>query len=279
MKKDEIYSFDDPTEILTQVFHEKTKRNPLFSIRAWSRQLGFKNPSHMADVLNRRRNLTIDFGLRISPSMGLNDEERTYFETLVFLKNSKTASERAYFDGLLKRLKPDNTKKTIAPEKHDFVKDWYYGVLDEMTCLSDFTPDPNYLAKRLGPEITPQAVAVALTDLIRLGSIEQSSKGKLSRPKKAYFTQKEVRDQLEDTHLRTYQRKFIEKSLIALDEQTTDESFFRMTNIPIKLKKFREFRNQIEDFALNLNHLESPKDADEVYQLCIQFCRITKKVT
>lgn len=274
----DIYQFEDPVEIFIHVFNLKTKRNSLFSIRAWSRQMGFRNPSHVADILNRRRNLTVEFALRVSGFLDLTRDERTYFESLVFLKNAKNPSEKEYFANIVSKIKPGDQKKAILPDKYVLIKEWYYGVLDEMTCLFDFKFDPQYLSKRLGSEVTPQAISTALTDLIKLGSIGKTQKGKLFRPQKAYFKTAEKPDQPEDPNLRSYRRKFIEKTLRALDEQTTGESFFRMTNIPIKISKFKEFKERIEEFAQEISKLEATKDADEVYQLNIQFCRVTSKI-
>jgi uncharacterized protein (TIGR02147 family) len=277
MKNFEVYRSDDPLEIFLKVFNEKNDRNPQFSIRAWSKKLGFRNPSHVADVLNGRRNLTVEFGLRVSDALDLTPEEKVYFESLVFLSNAKKPSEKIYFTNVVRKLKQDCGTKAIEPDSHGIIRDWYYGVLDEMTCLADFTPDPQYIAKRLGDDVTPQAVAAALVDLIRLGSIERGPKGKLIRPRKVFFRTKELDDQPEDLSIRKYQRRFLEKSLVAMDEQTQGESVFRMTNIPIKLRQFKDFKMKIDELVQTLVKLESSKDADEVFHLGIQFCRITQK--
>ena len=279
MKSGEIYQFEDPLEIFVQVFNEKTQRNPQFSIRAWSRKLGFRNPSHVAEVLNGRRNLTVEFGLRVSDALDFNEEEKTYFESLVFLSNARKPSEKTYFSNVAKRLRVDNGTRGISPDHYALIRDWYYGVLDEMTCLADFRPDPQYLAKRLGFEVTSQALGAALGDLLRLGSIEKDAKGRMHRPRKVFFKKLKNGNQIEDANLRRYHRKFIEMGLVALDEQTTNESLFRTTNIPIKIRDFEELKGKIEDFVRSLGKMESSKSADEVYQFSLQFCRVTKKIT
>jgi len=276
MSEREIFQFENPRDIFAYVFHQKTQKNPQFSVRAWSKKLGFRNPSHVADVLKGRRNLTTDFGLRVSDSLDLSAEAKTYFETLVFYINASSTAEKNYYETILQKIKPTENKVAIEPDKFAVVKEWYYGVLDEMTCLADFNPDPAYLAKRLGGEVTPAAVQVALADLVRLRSIERMNKGGYVRPKRVYFRESGPTDELLNPILRKYQRQFIEKTLTALDEQTKAESYFRMSNIPIRRKHFEEFRSQIEDFVSEMNSRETTRGADEVYLLAVQFCRLTE---
>lgn len=275
MRSRDIYEFVSPREVILFVFNEKQAKNPHFSIRAWSRKLGYQNPSYLSEILSGKRSVSLNFGLKIADALELSLEEKIYFETLVYLSNAGSEEERQYFENLVKRLRPEETQKPIEPDSHGLIKDWYYGVVDEMTCLKDFQADPVYISKRL-KGVTPQSVELAIHALLRLGSIEKGPKGKLTRPKKAFFRREERKDQPEELALRTYQKKFMEKGTLAIDEQTQGESFFRMTNIPIKARDFELFQEHIENFVQKMGKLESSRDAQEIYHLGVQFFRVTE---
>ena len=52
---EQVYSFEDPVEFLNFELLERQRRDPRFSLRAWSRRVGYENPSYLFNVLRRRR--------------------------------------------------------------------------------------------------------------------------------------------------------------------------------------------------------------------------------
>ena len=167
-------------------------------------------------------------------------------------------------------------RQILGFEKFPELKEWYYAVLDEMTCLNDFKEDYQYLAKRLSPELTPQAIDIAIKDMLQLGLIERDAKGKLRRPKRWFIREEEDHKRLEHLPVRPNKRKFIERGLLALDEQYKGESFCRQTNFPILLKDLPKIAALADTFFEGVYDLEATRKAEEVFHLSILCYRVTQ---
>jgi uncharacterized protein (TIGR02147 family) len=276
MLVDELYQFRDPREVLVWLFQSKKGRNPAFSVRAWSKKLGFKNPSLLSDILNGKRRISPDVALRISENLEFDDNETRFFQSLVFLSNAKSESERTFYETVVEKFMPERHKKVVSYSKFPELKEWYYGVLDEMTCLADFKEDFAYLAKRLGPDVTPQGVELALKDLVTIGLIGRDSKGRLKRPKKWSIKEEKSPEKTEHAQVRKYKKTFLEKGLVALENQRKSESYFRQTNVPIVLKNFEKVTDLADGFFDRVYDLENNKQAEEVFHVGILCYRLTE---
>jgi uncharacterized protein (TIGR02147 family) len=278
MKESAIYQYSDPREILVFLYQQKKNHNALFSLRAWSKKLGFRNPSLLSDIMNGKRRVTNEFALKISDSLELTTDEKRYFEALVFRANAKSDEERSFFQAALEKFRPQDRGHFFDLGQNPQISHWYYGVLDEMPALQDFKQDYQYLAKRLGPEITPQTIEIALKELLRLGMLKEDDRGNIYRPQKNLYRPQSDEDKPEAPMLRSFRRRFIEKAVSAMEEQPVRESVFKVYNMPIKMKDFPKIRMYLlEDVVDHLTDYEVSKNADEVYCLNLQYFRITQK--
>jgi hypothetical protein len=61
-----VFHFEDPIAFLNAQLREKQKRDPKFSLRAWSRLMGYENPSLVFHVLKGERRLKMDLALKMA---------------------------------------------------------------------------------------------------------------------------------------------------------------------------------------------------------------------
>lgn len=108
----EVFSFENPVHYVLAAFEHKKKKNDRFSIRAWSKQLGFANPSFLSDVLRGRRKLQIGLAEKIAINLKLPEDQRRYFEILVLRLNSRSELERSVYSTVLDSLKKNPATKT-----------------------------------------------------------------------------------------------------------------------------------------------------------------------
>jgi hypothetical protein len=110
----EVFSFENPIHYVLAAFEHKKKKNDRFSIRAWSKQLGFANPSFLSDVLRGRRKLQIGLAEKIALNLKLPEDQRRYFEILVLRLNSRSELERSVYSTVLDSLKMNAGPKAPA---------------------------------------------------------------------------------------------------------------------------------------------------------------------
>lgn len=84
-----IYQYTDIKEYLIGIFNEKKKRNPLFSLRSWSRFLGYNSPSYISQVLAGERTVNAGLVESICASEGLTEQESHYLHWLQIKQHFK----------------------------------------------------------------------------------------------------------------------------------------------------------------------------------------------
>lgn len=102
---EKIFLFDDPIAFVHFAFAQKKIRNPRFSMRMWSRQMGYPNPSLLSDVMCYRRKLHSNLAIKMAQSLKLSDEQKHYFEVLVLSKHSRTETEKDIYNQVLEKIR------------------------------------------------------------------------------------------------------------------------------------------------------------------------------
>ena len=106
----EVYYYHDPVDFASAVFECRQSRNPKFSFRAWSLQLGYRTPSYLAQVLKRQRKLKLEMARKIALNFCLSAMDQKYFEAMVLLQNCRSAEERILYGELLESVRPKHLK-------------------------------------------------------------------------------------------------------------------------------------------------------------------------
>ena len=96
-----VFSFEDLVDFLNHQLQERQRKNPKFSLRAWSRQVGYKNPSLLSQVLKRERKLKMEMASKLAVSLGLDGKPLRYFEVIVLYKNSNSDTEKRLYKNSL----------------------------------------------------------------------------------------------------------------------------------------------------------------------------------
>lgn len=271
-----IYNFNDPREFLSEVLKEKQRVNPRFSLRSWSKQLGFSSPSVLSMILRGERKIQLDLVSRISDSLRLPKEEQNYLQVLALYSNASSPTEKQLYLDLLKQLRPDKEFSNLTLDRFRIIADWYHFAIYEMVDLKDFRNDPEAISARLGGQITPVQAKQAVERLLRLELLVVDSEGRLSKgdPDQVFTTTDVPSDALKKHH-----SQMIEKAALALRSQTVHEREISSNTIAIQLSKLPEAKKAIRKFQKSIAALCTRKPCDEVYQLNIQFFRITEGPT
>lgn len=267
----EIFRYHEPREILIRIFQDKKDRNPSYSIRAWARQLNFKNPSYLSDVINGKRKLKPELALRIAVGLNIPEDERRYFEALVYYSNATGPTERAFYQSIVNKFKPKKEVLLLGKDQRNF-SHWVYGTMDELTTLKDFREDYGYLARRLGNDITPQLTELAMRHTMEMGSIRRAADGQLEK----------IETVLPPAVGDVRRAAIMERKLLwarkeqAFLEQSEEESYFRVSYLPVRRKDVQKFHEELERFMLAMRTQQAePGAADDVYMMELAFYKLT----
>ncbi len=269
-----IFEFEDAREFLSATFSEKQQRNPRFSLRAWSRQLGFAHPSYLSAVLRGSRRLKVPLAKRISENLKLNGLEERHLSLLVMRSNARSDDELDLYARVLKETSPPQKFIELGLDRFRLIADWYHLTILEMMRLSDFRPEIDFIFERLGKKVPHSLIKSALARLTRLGLIRRTESGEWARTD----SNPKVGDQGSSEAIRGHHLQMLEKAKRALHEQDIEERDFRGSTFVLPMKNRKRAWECIQRFHSEMRKLAETGDGDEVYRFNTQlFCLTERK--
>jgi uncharacterized protein (TIGR02147 family) len=268
-----VYEFQTASDFLKHVLLEKKHKNPLFSVRAWSKHLGFTSASMLASVLREDRRLKPALAIKIGRTLGLSEEERKYFEILALLENAQTLEEKAIYEDVLNFLRPRHEYLNVELEKFKLISDWYHSVILEMINLKGFLGELNFITSRIIGGLPAVTLQKAVVRLRALGLLKVRRDGKWVRTPKEPYSGEDVPNEA----IRNHHSQMLDRAKLAIAEQSVTERVFWGSSIAIRLSDFNKVEKLIQQFHRQVHKLESKGDADEVYRLNTQFFKLTRK--
>lgn len=271
-----IFNFSDPIDYLNYEFESKRIKNSRFSLRAWSRQLGYENPSFVSHILKKERSLKIEVASKFTSNLKLTGGSKKYFELLVLMKNSKTIDEKKIYIDILESLRPkkSSSPQSLSIEAFRIISDWYHTAILEIVELSDFDSNLNWIKSRLGDEVSTQNIGKAVERLLKIGLLKKSPTGKLTRSKDNPLL---LEAYLPSDAIRYFHKQMIDKAKAAIESQAVAERDIRGSMISIRVKDYFKVQEIIKKAHSDITEYSCDGNGEELYQFNTQFFRITKR--
>ncbi len=241
----------------------RTKRNPAYSLRSFARQLGVE-PSYLSKILRGHRSITVRFIHQVSPSLGLNRDEISFF-----VDQLKARTEA--------RKNPDLAQPAafseLSMDTFKMIADWYHYAILELTETRNFVSCYKWISRRL--KVTEEEVSQAIERLIRLGFLDRRADAQLVNVSGRNTTLGHPSTSLA---LKSLQKQILSQAIGALEElglEVRDQSSLTIaidpTLLPEVKKRIMKFRRELCSFLDEQSHEKS-----EVYQLSLSFFPATQ---
>jgi uncharacterized protein (TIGR02147 family) len=266
-----IYGYEEPRLFLRDVFAQKRRANPLFSLRAWARQMGFRCHTSLVLLLSGKRKILPAHFERINRALKLQGDQEKYFRLLVQKEAAPTAREKEEYASRLALLRPSLKESLLEEEKFRLVADWIHMAILEMTKLRDFRGEPAWIAARLSFGVKESEVAAALERLTALGLLTREGE-RLVKTQSRLTTPK---DRASDS-IREHHRQVLGNAATALGTQTVEERVFNACTMTIASDRLPEAKELILKFRADMEKLLEKDGGDATYQLAVQLFRLTE---
>ncbi len=266
----EVYQFSDYRRYLRSVLEKRCQQNPRYSLRAFARDLGL-TPSYLSEVINGKRNLTLNQAGRFSENLLFTDKEMNYFSDLIQVEHSKSEKIRSIATRRISKIRDQSKFSEVELDAFNVISDWYHSAILELTETKEWKSDPKWIAKRLG--ISVIEASEGLSRLIRVGILAEVE-GIVKKSKAKFKVGKDT----PSTAIRSHHKQILAKANVALEEQGLNEREFGSLTIAVPSDKIDDYKKLIREFKNNLHSLNEGQDCDEVYTLGIQFFRISSHV-
>jgi uncharacterized protein (TIGR02147 family) len=264
------FDSNDYRLMLRAQLETKAKKNPQFSLRAFSKKVGVSHPL-LSQVLNRKKNISRETACRLIQHLEFTARESKIFLALVELA---TAKDDGYRETLLKRiskLSPENESLTLTLETFQLISNWYHAAILELTRVEPLTrvSSPR-VAKSLG--ISEMEAGGAIERLLKLGLLIEGKK----QLKKSTPIIQTVTD-IPSKPLREHHRQMIAKAVDAIENQSVEERYITDMTVAIHSKDIPAAKKKIEQFKIELSELFARTDEKEsVYQMNLQLFQLTE---
>ncbi len=247
-----------------ELLHRK-KKNPSYSMRAFSKALGV-NSGVLSLVLNSKRTPSLKFGEKIVEKLSVDVEQRQRFIDSIVLAQKKRTLQRV--PPAIKKYKVNANDlgklkfKELQNDYYHSVSEWYCFTIFEMTKLKDFKSCTKWISEQLGVE--ELKVKVAIKRLVNLGFLEEAN-----------GTYKASQDQLRLSEMytatsvarRNKQIQIREKAIEAIEEFPIEKRSMTSMTMCIDEELMPEARKLISEFNEAMSKLLESGSKDKVYAL------------
>jgi uncharacterized protein (TIGR02147 family) len=275
LSNDRVFSFDDPVDFLKFELRERQKQDPRFSLRAWSRQVGYKNPSYLAHVLSRKRRLKFELAEKLAKNLELKGKPLKYFELIVLGNAGESPKEKKTYLKLSRAARPRKirTSTSFSLETFAVVAEWYHIAIMEMTQLAGFDSSLEFIFRRLSGKVSKPLIRTAVDRLLRVELLKKQD-GKLVRASSSALM---MESPIPSEAVRAYHRELGSLAKQAVDSQTKEERDFYGTTLAFKRENIDKAREILREAHRKILEMAEYGTGEDLYQLNTQFFRLTAK--
>ncbi|MBL8024900.1 MAG: TIGR02147 family protein [Fibrobacteres bacterium] len=250
------------------LFYKKKDKN--FTYRLFAKQAGISSSGFLKEVVDGKKNLGRDYALRFAEGFKMNKKDTEYFIAMVQFNQSKSESEKNTHYSRMKQLQTiSSAGKKLEAYQYEYYSDWYNSAIRELAGTKDFRPDPEWIAKKLTPSITPAEARRSLDRLIKLGLLKSIETGQLVQDSPVLTIEPDI----STLAIRNFNRSMINLGKEAIENIPQSEREISGATLHISSSKFTEMKEIIRDFKEKLIALSTTdsEPAEKVYQFNVQF--------
>src|SRR3989338_1498037 len=135
-----ITDYTDYALFIKDYFNSK-RNSDGFSFRQFAKCSGFKSPSYLKLIIDKKRKISEKSLGKFMLGLGLSGDEKKYFVLLVRYNNEQDSSVKSmYFDELLQIQQTKSSTQTH--HVFEILKNWYFLAIRELVSHPEFQKDP-----------------------------------------------------------------------------------------------------------------------------------------
>ena len=249
--------------------------DPKFSLRSFSRELGYRNPSLLSEVMRGSRSFRQDLADRLGLALSLDMREMQWLSLM--LASKAAGSDPLVLQEIVAAAKgaglQDQDKETLSLDQFRIIADWYHLAILEMIDLEDFKDDSFWISKKLGGKITPVQASLAIDRLFRLGLIKRISNKKIAKTNKEIFV---GLSGVPNSALRAHHKSFLELAKEAIERTPLELRTGYGTNLAIRHTDLPRIKALVKKFHEELHEFHVEKNGEDVYHVNLQVFPLTE---
>ncbi len=247
-----VFDYLDYRIYLQAFYSYKKAKTPSFSLAVFSDKAGLTTRNYLKRVIDGERPLSSDVIPKFCLGLGLNAQERVYFEALVnFNQTQDPESKKHYFSALKQAsLSVPGSAVEIAHDQFEVYGSWYILPIRELVLLKDFQEDASYISKKLKSKISKKEAAHAMDILQKLGLLvrdEKTKKLRQSTPVLRYDAD------VINMVVRDFHRQTLDRTKEAIAEDEFNSWDLQSLSLAIPKTEIKKIHEAMKTFVHELN--------------------------
>lgn len=248
--------------ILNEELAFRSKENPSYSLRAFSRDLSIA-PSQLSEILKGKTGLSSNKSMLIASKLGLSDQDCLVFKAMVEVEHGRSQKIKEAAKEFLEKNKHSEDFKSLSLDGFKIISEWYYFAILSVMELDLYDGSTNFIAKALSLEIA--LVEDCVKRLLKLDIIDLKS-GKFIPTGEMFATTTDIQSRA----LQKFHKGHLQKSIYALEKVDVTKRDITSMTMAIDPQKLPEAKNLIKKFRRDLCEFLEKDEKKEVYNLNIQ---------
>lgn len=273
----QISRYLDPKSFLQDIFDAMKQDEEGMTFERFSELLGFGKNSYSHQIISGRRQITPKASVKICEALSLKGAAKKYFQTLCvyFYSKEQAPKDEALKEILILRIQFEESDLDRA--QIQYFSEWYHAAIRELIALPDFTSDPDWIATRMHPQITPDEAAASFSLLQRIGYIQFDAYAK-----KWVQTDKVVKSpaDVQNLMIARFHHNMIDLAKESLHNTRSDRRDVGSLTLPLSEVQFSELRSQLRKYRQELAAVHAqaiPESGSEIYQFNLQLFPLTRR--
>lgn len=181
-KSIDLFSYHDYREYLKDWF-EQGRESQSFSLREIAEKCDLST-GYLPMVLCGKRNLSEKALAKLQMVLRFNQEELTYFQSLMQLSDAGKNQERMMAFEEIKRLRSFKKKNTKELEVHNYLGNWLNVAIRELAMRRDFDSNPEWIQEKLVYKVPKRDIENSFQFLLEHGFLKKSPSGQVEPTEK-----------------------------------------------------------------------------------------------
>ncbi len=247
-----VFDYLDYREFL-RAYYAEGKRRRRLSYRAFSRRAGLLSPNYLKLVMDGQRNITHEMAQKFALALHLTPEGTEYFELLVRREHPLTPKQKEKLERSLDAARAVHHESRLDLAHSAYCSHWYIPAIRELVARADFREDPNWISRKLRPQIRPEEARAALRVLLDIHLLERDDRNKLRQGTAILSTGPETTQ----VYVANYHRSMILRGADAIEAIPSNERDISALTLCVGVKGLLEIKALVQHFRRQLLELSA----------------------
>ncbi len=272
--KTSIYQYRSASRYLLDRVTEKQKADRKFSVRKWTKEMGYPSHTLLAMVLQGKRNLTLKQVPYLAKGLDLSTPDKLFFQGLIQIENAKTPEEKEWCELWLSELRPSSVEKNHVREIDEYttIANWIHPAILALSDTRESFRDSEEAAEKLDSRLPKTEVRAAIDRLLSLELIKKDHSGRY----RATCKRMTSKDDVANKGVREYHKQSAALVQDRIDSQNVLEREFQSMAIAVPTSRIPLAKEMIRKFRTQFSESMTTENANEVYQFNMHFFRLTE---